>query len=39
VDDGVVELRDADGPESLRVAQRIASHVPGVVGVSQGRAT
>jgi CBS domain-containing protein len=39
VDDGVVELRDADGPESLRVAQLIASHVPGVVGVSQGRAT
>lgn len=34
VDDGVVHLHDADGQDSLRVAQVIASRVPGVVGVS-----
>jgi hypothetical protein len=34
VDDGVVRLHDAEGPDSLRVAQVIASRVPGVVGVS-----
>lgn len=34
--DGVVRLRDADTPEALRIAQVIASRVPGVVGVSLG---
>jgi CBS domain-containing protein len=34
VDDGVVRLRNADGPEALRIAQVIASRVPGVIGVS-----
>ena len=34
VTDGVVQLQDADGPEAARVAQVIASRVPGVVGVS-----
>ena len=34
VTDGVVQLQDADGPEAARVAQLIASRVPGVVGVS-----
>ena len=34
VSEGVVQLRDADGPEAARVAQVIASGVPGVVGVS-----
>jgi CBS domain-containing protein len=36
VDDGVVDLRDAAEPESLRIAQVIASRVAGVVGVSLG---
>jgi CBS domain-containing protein len=35
VNDGIVELDDADGPDSLRIAQLIASHVPGVIGVSR----
>lgn len=39
VNEGVVELRDADDPESLRIAQLLASRVPGVIGVSAGRAT
>jgi CBS domain-containing protein len=34
VDDGVVRLWNADGPEALRIAQVIASRVPGVIGVS-----
>jgi len=34
VEDGVVRLRDADGPDALRIAQVIASRVPGVIGVS-----
>lgn len=34
VNDGLVELRDAADPESLRIAQVIASRVPGVVGLS-----
>jgi CBS domain-containing protein len=34
VSDGVVHLRDAEDPESAKVAQVIASRVPGVVGVS-----
>lgn len=34
VEDGVVRLRDADGPDVLRIAQVIASRVPGVIGVS-----
>lgn len=34
VDDGVVELGDADGPSAARVAQGIAARVRGVVGVS-----
>ena len=36
VNDGVVHLRDADGPEFARVAQVIASRIPGVVGVTVG---
>jgi CBS domain-containing protein len=36
VEDGVVVLRDAEGPEALEIAQVIASRVPGVVGVSAG---
>lgn len=36
--DGVVELRDGDDPETLRVARIIAARVPGVVGVSAGSA-
>jgi hypothetical protein len=36
VHDGVVDLRDAADPESLRIAQVIASRVAGVVGVSLG---
>jgi CBS domain-containing protein len=39
VSDGVVHLRDADGPDSLRIAQIIASRVPGVVGLSVGSPT
>jgi CBS domain-containing protein len=34
VNDGVVHLEDADGTDALRIAQVIASGVPGVVGVS-----
>ena len=34
--DGVVQLRDGDDPETLRVARIIAARVPGVVGVSSG---
>jgi predicted transcriptional regulator len=34
--DGVVCLQDAEDPDSLRVAQVIASRIPGVVGVSLG---
>lgn len=34
VSDGVVHLHDADGTDALRLAQVIASSVPGVVGVS-----
>jgi CBS domain-containing protein len=34
VNDGVVRLSDAESPEALRIAQVIASRVPGVVGVS-----
>ena len=34
VGDGLVRLGDAEGPDSLRIAQVIASRVPGVVGVS-----
>jgi CBS domain-containing protein len=34
VNDGVVHLHDADGTDALRLAQVIASSVPGVVGVS-----
>lgn len=34
--DGVVRLHNADDPDSLRVAQVIASRVPGVVGISTG---
>jgi predicted transcriptional regulator len=34
VEDGVVRLRNADGPDALRIAQVIASRVPGVIGVS-----
>jgi predicted transcriptional regulator len=33
VEDGVVRLRNADGPDALRIAQVIASRVPGVIGV------
>jgi hypothetical protein len=36
VDDGVVRLRNADGPDALRIAQVLASRVPGVIGVSAG---
>lgn len=36
VEDGVVRLRNADGPDALRIAQVIASRVPGVIGVSTG---
>jgi CBS domain-containing protein len=36
VNDGVVRLRDADDPDSLRIARVIASRVPGVIGVSAG---
>jgi CBS domain-containing protein len=39
VNEGVVELQDADGPESLRIARVLASRVPGVIGVSPGHAT
>jgi CBS domain-containing protein len=39
VSDGVVHLQDADGPDSLRIAQIIASRVPGVVGLSVGSPT
>lgn len=39
VDDGVVHLEDAAGADALRVAQVIASRVPGVVGVSVASAT
>jgi CBS domain-containing protein len=34
--DGVVELQNADDPDSFRIAQVIASRVPGVIGVSTG---
>ncbi len=34
VNDGIVHLRDANGPDSLRIAQVIASRAAGVVGVS-----
>ena len=34
VDDGVVRLRNAEGPDAMRIAQVIASRVPGVIGVS-----
>jgi CBS domain-containing protein len=34
VNEGVVHLHDADGTDALRLAQVIASSVPGVVGVS-----
>jgi predicted transcriptional regulator len=33
VEDDVVRLRNADGPDALRIAQVIASRVPGVIGV------
>lgn len=36
VNDGVVQLHNADDPESLRIAQVIAARVPGVVGISMG---
>jgi CBS domain-containing protein len=36
VNDGVVHLRDANGPESLEIARVIASRAAGVVGVSVG---
>jgi CBS domain-containing protein len=39
VSDGVVHLQDADGPDSLRIAQIIASRVPGVVALSVGSPT
>jgi CBS domain-containing protein len=34
VNDGVVHLADAESADSLRIAQVIASRVPGVIGVS-----
>jgi CBS domain-containing protein len=36
VNDGVVRLAHAEGPDALRIARVIASRVPGVVGVSVG---
>lgn len=36
VNDGVVQLHNADDPKSLRIAQVIAARVPGVVGISMG---
>lgn len=39
VHDGVVHLKDRDRADSLRIAQVIASRVPGVVGVSVGSRT
>jgi CBS domain-containing protein len=36
VNDGVVRLRDADDPDSMRIARVIASRVPGVIGVAAG---
>ncbi|WP_331528305.1 CBS domain-containing protein [Nocardioides sp.] len=38
VDEGVVELRDAESPDSLRIARVIASRIPGVIGLSTGAA-
>lgn len=36
VNDGVVQLLDAEDPDSLEIARVIASRVPGVIGVSVG---
>ena len=37
VNDGVVQLHNADDPKSLRIAQVIAARVPGVVGDLDGK--